>query len=136
MAYDVKTISPLDVRKSISIGVKIPFSEGVGFTRVYTTKEQLKYNIINYLLTDKRERIFSPNFGSGIRRRLFEQITQETTDQLEYSLTTQIENYFPNIKVTRLSVTSNPNKNTINILFSYYVINTNENDTILIDLQK
>lgn len=135
MAYDIKNISPLDVRKSTSIGVKIPFSEGTGFTRVYTTKEQLKYNIINFLMTDKRERVFSPNFGAGIRRKIFEQITQDTADQIELSLTTQLENYFPNIKVSRLVVTGDPNTNTVNISFSYYIVNTNENDSILINIQ-
>lgn len=135
MAYDVKNISPLDLRKSISIGVKIPFSDPSVFTRVFTTKEQLKYNLVNFLLTDKRERIFASSFGAGIRRRIFEQITQNTAEEIELSLVTQIENYFPNIRVSQLAVTANPDTNTIRISLSYSIINTNENDVVLVDLQ-
>ena len=54
MAYNLVKISPLDLKPSTAIGVKIPFSKPSAFQSVYTTKEQLKYNIINYLLTDKR----------------------------------------------------------------------------------
>ena len=135
MAYDIRNISPLDIRKSVSIGVKIPFSNPSVFQRVYSTKDQLKYNIINFLLTDKRERIFSPNFGAGIRKRLFEQITQDTADQIELSLITQLENYFPNIKVSKFLVTADPDRYQIRISFSYSILNTNENDSVLIDLQ-
>ena len=60
MAYGLKKISPLDLRTSTAIGVNIPFSAQNVFTSVYTTKEQTKYNLINFLLTDKGERPFSP----------------------------------------------------------------------------
>lgn len=135
MAYDVKNISPIDLRKSVSIGVKIPFSDPSVFTRVFTTKEQIKYNLMNFLLTDKRERIFVSSFGAGIRRRIFEQITQSTAEDIELSLVTQIENYFPNLRVNQLSVTSNPDKNTIRISLSYSILNANDNDNVLVDLQ-
>jgi len=51
MAYGLKKISPLDLKPSTGIGVKIPFSSDAVFQSIYTTKEQTKYNIINYLLT-------------------------------------------------------------------------------------
>ena len=136
MAYDVKNISYLDLRKSTGIGVKIPFSEGRVFTPVFTTKEQTKYNIINFLLTDKRERIFSPNFGAGLRRRIFEQISQDTAEEIQTSLVTQIEAYFPNIRVIRLVVTGEPDTNILRISFSYSLLNTNENDSVIVEVQK
>lgn len=136
MAYDVKNISYLDLRKSTGIGVKIPFSEDKVFTTVYTTKEQTKYNIINFLLTDKRERIFSPNFGAGLRRRIFEQISQDTAEEIQTSLVSQIEAYFPNIRIIKLVVTGQPDSNTLRIVFSYSIINTNENDTVIVEVQK
>lgn len=135
MAYSAKNISPLDLKKSVSIGVKIPFSETNVFTRVFTTKEQLKYNIINFLLTDRRERVFYPNFGAGLRRRLFEQISQNTLEEIKLSLTTQVENYFPNIRVSDLTVEGSPSTNTVRILFSYSILNTNEEDTVIVDVQ-
>lgn len=135
MAYDIKTISPLDLKKSVSIGVKLPFSADNVFTRVYTSKEQLKYNLINFLLTDRRERVFVPNFGAGLRRRLFEQITQDTIDEIRTSLVTQIENYFPNIRVRELIVEGSPETNSIRVRFSYSVLNTKDEDFIILDVQ-
>jgi phage baseplate assembly protein W len=135
MAYDIKNISPLDLKKSVSIGVKIPFTDPAVFTRVYTTKEQLRYNIINFLLTDKRERIFSPSFGAGIRRRIFEQITQTTAEEIRTSLTTQLESYFSNVRVDQLIISTSPDTNTITISLSYTVLNTNQDDVLMIDLQ-
>lgn len=136
MAYDVKNISYLDLRKSIGIGVKIPFSEDRVFTPVYTTKEQTRFNLINFLLTDKRERIFSPNFGAGLRRRIFEQISQDTAEEIQTSLVSQIEAYFPNVKVETLVVTAQPDSNILKISFSYSILNTNENDSVIVEVQK
>jgi phage baseplate assembly protein W len=135
MAYGIKNISPLDLRKSVSVGVKIPFSEKKVFTPVFTTKEQLRYNIINFLLTNRRERIFAPNFGADIRKRLFEQISQDTADELKMSIVTQVENYFPNVRVRELLVEGSPSTGTIRIRFSYSIVNTNEEDVLLVDIQ-
>ena len=66
MAYNLRNINVLDLRPSTGVGVALPFNSTGVFKTVYTTKEQLKYNIINFLLTDKRERIFNPRFGAGI----------------------------------------------------------------------
>ena len=86
MAYNIRNIDIVDLRPSTGVGVSLPFSNRTAFTTVYTTKEQLKYNIINYLLTDRGERIFNPTFGAGLRSRLFEQITQESNDSLKMSI--------------------------------------------------
>jgi hypothetical protein len=135
VAYNLVKISPLDLQPSTGIGVKIPFSKASAFESVYTTKEQLKYNIINFLLTDKRERVFNSNFGAGIRRRLFEQISQDSVDSLQHSLKNDIESYFTNIQIRQLDVVGEPNNNTIVISFSYSIVNTNQNDTIILNLQ-
>lgn len=55
MAYNIKNINVLDLRPSTGIGVSLPFSNPAVFETVYTTKEQLKFNMINFLLTNKRE---------------------------------------------------------------------------------
>jgi phage baseplate assembly protein W len=135
MAYGLKQISPLDLKPSTAIGVKIPFQAQSVFTSVYTTKDQLKYNIINYLLTDPRERPFNPNFGAGLRARLFEQIDQYTFEDMKQSIRTQIENQFPQIQITTLNIIGNPDYNSINIKFSYKLLRSNENDSVILTIQ-
>jgi phage baseplate assembly protein W len=135
MAYGLKKISPLDLKPSTAIGVALPFSaEGV-FSSVYTTKEQTKYNIINFLLTDPRERVFNPGFGAGLRSRLFEQIDQQSFEELKQSIQTQIEAQFPQIEIVELIIEGNPNYNSINIKFSYRLLRSNENDSVTLTIQ-
>jgi phage baseplate assembly protein W len=135
MAYGLKQISPLDLKPSTGIGVKIPFQAANVFTSVYTTKEQIKYNIINYLLTDPKERPFNPTFGAGLRSRLFEQIDRLSFEDLKQSIMTQMENYFPQIQVTQLEIIGNPDYNSINIKFSYRLLRSNENDSVILTIQ-
>jgi len=59
MAYNLRNINTLDLKPSTGVGVGLPFNTPAVFTTIYTTKEQIKYNIINFLLSDRRERIFS-----------------------------------------------------------------------------
>jgi len=54
------------------IGVGLPFNNGNGvFNATLTTEQQLRANLINYVLTDSGERVFN-EFGLGIGKFLFE----------------------------------------------------------------
>ena len=135
MAYNARKISPLDLRPSTGIGVKIPFSALNVFDTVYSTKDQTKYNLINFLLTDPRERPFNPNFGAGLRSFLFEQLETNTAQDLQTMLISQIESNFPNVNIVNLTVTSDFNIGAINIEFSYNIRNTKESDEVLLTIQ-
>jgi phage baseplate assembly protein W len=135
MAYQVRNINPLDLQPSTGIGVAIPFSAKSVFTTVYTTQEQLKYNIINYLLTGRKERVFVPNFGAGIRDLLFENITQDSLQNIEITVRSGLEINFPNINITQLFINTDVDKHTININFSYEIVNTGIQDEININFQ-
>ena len=134
MAYNLKQINVLDLRASTGVGVALPFNTPAVFQTVYTTQEQLKYNIINYLLTNNRERIFNLSFGANIRGQVFEQITSETTDALDIQIRNGIAQYFPNVAITQLTFGGDPNQNQLTIQFSYTITNTGQSDNIIISL--
>lgn len=134
MAYNLKQINVLDLRASTGVGVALPFNTPAVFQTVYTTKQQLKYNIINFLLTDKRERIFNPSFGANIRSKVFEQITEDTIDSLDTQIRTGVSQYFPNVVITELTFGGKPDQNLLTIQFSYTISNTGESDNITISL--
>lgn len=134
MAYNLRNINVLDLRPSTGIGVALPFDSPGVFRTVYTTKEQLKYNLINFLLTNRRERIFNPNFGANIRSKVFEQITEETIDDLESSIRTGVAQYFPNVIITNLTFGGDPDRNLLTIQFSYVVNNTGESDNVILTI--
>ena len=135
MAYQIKNINPLDLQPSTGIGVSLPFSSKSVFNTVYTTQEQLKYNIINYLLTDRRERVFNVNFGAGLRTLLFESISTDSILNIESSVRSGLESNFPNININQLYITSQPDNNQINIYFTYSIVNTGIVDEVNINLQ-
>lgn len=135
MSYRQSQINPLDLKPSTGIGVSIPFSTKSVFNTVFTTAEQLKYNIINFLLTGKRERIFVPDFGAGLANQVFEVITEEGNKGLEQVIKMTVENFFPNVEVKRVKVESTYDNNTINVEFSYSIKNTGQSDEILLNFQ-
>jgi len=134
MAYGLRNINVLDLRPSVGVGVSIPFSNPAVFETVYTTKDQLRYNIINFLLTDRRERIFNINFGAGLRQQLFQQITADTVDTLDTQIRSGIEQYFPNVTIANLSFDPQPDYNLISIQFSYTINNTGESDNVILNI--
>jgi phage baseplate assembly protein W len=135
MAYGLKKISPVDLKPSTALGVALPFSTDNVFTSVYTTKDQIKYNLVNFILTDKRERPFNPNFGAGLRKYVFEQLSTETLDTIEAAISSQIEANFPSITVKSLTIKGDTERNAINIALDYSINNTNENDNVTIKIQ-
>ncbi len=135
MAYGIGNKNVLDLKPSTGVGVALPFSSRTAFRTVYTTKEQLKYNIINYLLTDRGERLFNPAFGAGLRSRLFEQISEEAMETLRLGIQSSVENYFPSIQITNLNIIGTPDRSLISIKFSYVIKTSNETDNILLNLQ-
>jgi len=135
MAYGLVKIPVIDFKPSTSLGVKIPFSAPNAFTPVYTSTEQIKYNLINFLLTDTGERPFNPNFGAGLRKMVFNQITNDSLISLKSNISNKIQAYFPNISVTQLNFLGDPDNNIITITLNYVLLGTNQTDLATISIQ-
>ena len=67
-----KRVNPLDLNKNVTIGVAFPLDENNMFTGTPTTKEQVKTNLLNLLLTKKGERVNHPGFGVALQEYLFD----------------------------------------------------------------
>ncbi len=133
MAYRINKVNPLDLQARKAIGVSIPFSSGDVFSSNYQSKDAIKNNIINFLLTGKGERFMNPNFGSGIRNLLFQNINEGALDATSNSLRQELENYFPQIKINELTINPDTDRNAINITFAYQLRFTNIADTVSIN---
>jgi phage baseplate assembly protein W len=123
MAYRIPNKNPIDVGSRVAIGVSLPFNAPQVFTQTYTTQDQIRSNIINYILTDKGERIFNPTFGSNIRKSIFENITQDLLQTLEVTLNDDLSSYFPNVNFTDITITPNYDENIIGISIKYSIYN-------------
>jgi phage baseplate assembly protein W len=123
MAYRIPNKNPIDVGSRVAIGVSIPFNTPQVFTQTYTTQDQIKSNIINYILTDRGERVFNPTFGSDIRRSLFENITPNLIQTLQITLQEDLSAFFPNVNFSRIEIIPDSDSNIINIRIQYSIYN-------------
>ena len=123
-------LSPLDLDNNVAIGVVFAFNGNAIFNSSFTTKDQIKSNLINVLLTEPGERLDNPNFGGGLRSFIFEQIAQDTLDGLESDISSKIENVFPSIILDRIIVAALPNTNLIKVTIKYSFNNQNTSDQI------
>ena len=95
MARILSNRFPIDSVERKAVGFSLPFNGPAVFNPTYTVRDQTKSNLINYLLTNRGERVFNPNFGADLRSLLFQNITETTTDELENIIQSDIATYFP-----------------------------------------
>jgi hypothetical protein len=69
-------VDPRDFQINTAIGVALPFNAPGVFNSVYSTRDQVKYNLINLIMTSQGERIENPNFGTILKQQLFNQISE------------------------------------------------------------
>lgn len=136
MAFNSRYISPDDFNANQAIGVALPFSGGNDgvFLSTYQTKDAIRYNLINYFLTNKGERVFRPTFGGDLRRTLFEQLSTDNLDLVEETINSDLETNFPSVDVQELNVFATPERNILTIQLTYKVLNTGIEDTIEISV--
>jgi phage baseplate assembly protein W len=123
MAYRIPNKNPIDVGSRVAIGVSLPFNAPQTFTQTFTTQEQIKSNIINYVLTDRGERIFNPTFGSNIRASIFENITPNLLQNIQNILQGDLQLNFPGVNFQNIVITPDYDENTINISIPYSIYN-------------
>ena len=134
MAYLVRNVDILDTQPSTGVGIKIPFDGQTGINTTYSTKDAIKSNLLNFLLTGKRERIMNPGFGAGLRDVIFAPLTEDLVDQVENLVINGIDTFFPTVIVNDLNVQLVPNESTIVITLNYSVQNTNIEDELQINI--
>ena len=96
-------------------------------------KESVKFNIKNIILTNPGERIMIPDFGVGIKRALFENVTQELLNAIEIRMVEQLELFAPYIDILQLFVVP-INDHTITIKLKYEIDFAEIVDFIEIDI--
>jgi len=133
MAFGLSKIYPIDLNASKAVGVSLPFKANAVFKPTFTTKDAIRNNLLNYLLTGPGEKVFNPTFGGGVQKFVFEQITNGTVIEIENYIVSIIEKYFPNIQGTVRILTSS-DYNTVFIEITYSIVNTGMTDTLQLNI--
>ena len=136
MAFQIEKIHPLDLQPRKAVGVGLPFSSKSVFNSTYTTKDAIKANLINYFLTEKGERFLNPALGAGLRALLFEQMTEDKKEEINYIVRQGVAEWFPNIIINNLNTEYSQDTNTVTVLMNYSVFQTNIEDQLVINFEQ
>ena len=104
----------------VSVGIDFPFARVPNrdgyFKTTKTTVESIKNNIKLLLQTQQGERVFQPSLGMNLKQFLFEQITEDTSIQIENNIVDVFETWLPFVELRDIQInTDNQNKNQIDI---------------------
>ena len=132
--YLFRNVDILDLKPSTGVGIKIPFDGATGIKTTFTTQDSIKSNLLNFLLTGKRERVLNPGFGSGLRELMFQPITDELRGDMENLIIGGVNEFFPNIQINDLTIDFIQNESKVIVNLNYSVINTNIQDSIQINI--
>lgn len=107
-----------------SINFAFPLQDDVEnnrYLRMNTlTKDAIKSDLFLLLLTNKGERWFNPEYGSDLRKFLFEPDDHINEADIKESLRKSVETHLPNITVGSVEITDNTsNKIILLISFTY-----------------
>ena len=131
-------INPLDLPQNdkVAVGVTFPFDGPAVFNSSYTTKEQVKSNLINLLLTTPGERLMNPTFGVGIRNLLFEQVIEK--ELIKNRIIDGAQLNIPEIEIVDLFIKrenqeTTPEIHTVRIAIYYKVLADRSTDSVLLN---
>jgi phage baseplate assembly protein W len=117
-----------DQDKRVSVGIDFPFARvpnGDGyFKTTESTVDSIKNNIKLLLQTHQGERVFQPNLGMNLRQLLFEQITDDTTIQIENNIVDVFEKWLPFVELRNIEIENRDEVNQININIEFNIKRT------------
>lgn len=89
------------------INIKFPFFDspkGYFLDMTKTNKNAIKSNLMHLLLTNKGERLYLPDFGTNLRKYLFEPNASNVALNIKDEIQSTIDKYIPNLQIDNLEV--------------------------------
>ena len=88
-----------------AIGITLPLTFGENtFEQSFLTKDQVKSNIKNLLLTKRGERVLQPEFGSGLQELLFEPNVDNLEDRIEDTINESLAKWLPYVTAEQINI--------------------------------
>lgn len=110
------------------------FKEQKGFEDVSDLKELIRFHLMNILMTSPGEKISDSNFGVGVRRYLFENMTSGLINNFRADIQRQLNRYAPYITTEEVQIFPFPEQNKIVITIKYNIEQTKEKDVLNLEL--
>lgn len=105
------------------ININFPFTDSfndetyIGLTE--TSKSAIRSNVLHLLLTEKGERYYLPDFGTNLKKYLFEPNDAPTNSAIIEELNNDFNKYLTNINVNFVENVSDGNSLKLSVGFIY-----------------
>jgi phage baseplate assembly protein W len=106
------------------ININFPFKdsdEGFYLDMNSTTKEAVRADLLHLLLTNKGERLYMPDFGTDLRKFLFEPNDKITEDDIIDSINQTVKLYLPIVDITSIERQDVENLSAIKVVVTYKI---------------
>ena len=110
--------------KTRYINIDFPFrdsSDGSYFKMNKTDKDAIRADLLHLLLTNKGERLYLPEFGSDLKKFIFEPNDEITHEQIKDNLNQTIIRFIPNLLINDISFRNDAIEELIIVELTYTV---------------
>jgi phage baseplate assembly protein W len=110
--------------KTRYINIDFPFKDskkGFYLELNQTDKDAIRADLLHLLLTNKGERLYLPDFGSDLRKYIFEPNDNVTHSNIKDNLNDTISKYIPNLTVDSIKFENNDLEEAIVVVLTYTV---------------
>ena len=135
MAQIISNKIPIDLNARKAVGFGFPLDGNAVFNPTYQTRDQIQANLVNYLLTNKGERVFNPNFGADLRSLIFKNPTATSLGELQFEIESALNTFFPEIEIQEIKFDDLGNENSLTFSLTYQILTLGIEDSINILLQ-
>ena len=107
------------------ISVQLPLTKNQRdglYTLNQTLKQSVAQNLKMLFYTTPGERVMDINFGIGLRRYLFEPLTDVVKDKLRNRISKQISTYMPFVRINALELIAAPDSNFLGINYAILLL--------------
>jgi len=122
------------------INIRFPFfdsEKGLFLDMTKTNKRAIKSDLMHLLLTNKGERLYQPEFGTDLKKFLFEPNIVTVQKNIQQEIQSAIDKFIPNLKVDTLEVERiEDSEHAVIVKLEYTVTNNafSESDFLIIEL--
>jgi phage baseplate assembly protein W len=107
-----------------------------GFLVRNTDSNAVKAALRNLILTNKGERLFQPTIGSNIRKILFEDISDTSTNMLRTYIEDAIADHEPRVRVIETLIAPDEVSNAYRVSIIFEIINNTTPQTLNLTLYR
>ena len=122
------------------ININFPFKnsdKGFFLDLTDTDEKAIKSDLMHLLLTNKGERFYNPEFGTNLRKFIFEPNDNRTQSEIKTELNETIKKFIPNLTINGIKIESSEiNEYLATVKINYTVTDGvfNKNDFVIINL--